>query len=532
MGGTIALINDNFKNNWLKILNYNSNVEFFEESKKLKKIVRIPLTPIKTDAFVIYYLFELLYPRFINDRQNILDVVISESGDEILKLILYETKKAGIHESLQILPKELIKFQFNNDLNDINEFFNVAQSVLIEKKNIRISSIRIFKQNAIDNINNFYIGIDDLNFSEFLLRFFDLIQNILEQNLFLIYPEPNIYNFLKNLIAFLNGIKFSNVFKFITEKLENFNVSIVLNSEKLILILKIQKIKSHSEKSDLIFKLYTPGELDIPVDGLPIINLLTKIKIRLKSEKVFFVNQNHLLSLLFEIFALEFPPKIENLKFYFQKVLFGFRSFENYWYMTPRPKIYNTLRRFIIRLLGTNINLKKISHWAVPELIPNLIVSNFGLNSKILFIFTNISKFNKSKLKRLDYLKRVFDYALLIELENSRLKRIIPINTVDIFTNETISNLQTIRLQISENYGFVSSVILIDELLIKEVLNNFTSNLTKFKPFSSLKAIKMLKNKNIFNIYPDIPIYNLIMNNGVKSLSKLVLPILIDKHEF
>jgi len=117
-------------------------------------------------------------------------------------------------------------------------------------------------------------------------------------------------------------------------------------------------------------------------------------------------------------------------------------------------------------------------------------------------------------------------------MENNRLKRIIPINRFDVFANNNISNLETIRHQISKKYGFLSSVIQIDKLLIKEVLNNFTSNLTKFNPFSKLKAIKMLKNKNIFNIYPDIPSYNLIMNNGVKSLTKLVLSILIDKHEF
>ncbi len=531
MGGIITLINDNFKSNWLKILNYNSNIEIFDDAKKFKERVRIPLTPIKTEGNVIYYLFKLLYPIFINDQQNILDAVISDNGKEILKLFLYETKIAGIHESFQILPKEMINFQWD-DLHEINKIFSATQSVLIEKKNVRISSLRIFKKKAIDYINDFCIGIDELNFYEFLLRIFNLVQNILEHNVFFIYPEPNIFKFLKKLIIYLKGIKFSNFFKFIEKNFDSFNVSIVLNSEKLILILKIQKIKSSSEKSDLIFKLYTPRELGINVDGISITRLLNKIKFRLKSEKVFLINQNHVLSLLPEIFELEIPPKIENLKFILQKVLFGFRSYENLWYMTPRPKIYNTLRRFIIRLLGPNLNLKKLSHWALPELISTSIDSNFGLYSKIMFIFTNISKYKKLKLKRLDVQKKIFEYALLIEIENEKLQKIIPINRDDIFTNGKATDLELIRYIISEKYGFVSSVIKIDNLLIKEVLNNFGPNLSKFKPFSKLKIIKLLKNKNIINIYPDLPPFKLIKNNGVKYLTKLVLPILIDKHEF
>ncbi|MFW9897687.1 MAG: hypothetical protein ACFFDO_00305, partial [Candidatus Thorarchaeota archaeon] len=131
------MINDNFKSNWSKILNYNSNIEIFDDAKKFKERVRIPLTPIKTEGNVIYYLFKLLYPIFINDQQNILDAVISDKGKEILKLFLYVTKKAGIHESFQILPKEMINFQLD-DLHEINKIFSATQSVLIEKKNVRI----------------------------------------------------------------------------------------------------------------------------------------------------------------------------------------------------------------------------------------------------------------------------------------------------------------------------------------------------------------------------------------------------------
>ncbi len=512
----------------MKILKYNSNIELFEESKELKERVRIPLSPIETDGNIVYYLFELLYPIFINDQQNILDIVISDNEDEILKLILYETKKAGVHESFQILQKDLIKIK-NIDLDNLNDFFNVAQSVLMKKNNIRISSLRIFKNKAIEYINNFCKGLEDLNFYEFVQHFLDLIHTIFEQKIFYIYPEPNIYKFLKKLILSLNGIKLNNLFEFLEENLAPFNVSIILNSEKLILILKIQKIKSGS---DLTFKLYTPRNLGINVNGISKKRLMNLIKIKLKAEKVYFFNQKHLISLLSYIFELEFPLKIENLKFILQKVLFGFRSFENHWDMVPQPKIYNPLRRFLIRLFGINLNLKKISHWAIPELIYSSINSNFGLNSKSLLILTNISKYKNGKLRELDSLNKAFRNALLIEIENSRIIKIISIKRNELFINGTPNNLQTIKLQISEKFGFISSVIKIDSLLINEIINKSVSTFSKFKPFSKLKVIKMFKNKNLFSIYPEIPPYKLMMGKRIKSLTKLILRVFIDKHEF
>ena len=55
------MINRNFKSNWLKILNNNSNIQILDDPSKINEIVRIPLTPINIDAYhrtcSIFYLF-------------------------------------------------------------------------------------------------------------------------------------------------------------------------------------------------------------------------------------------------------------------------------------------------------------------------------------------------------------------------------------------------------------------------------------------------------------------------------------------
>lgn len=524
------MISDNFKLNWLKILSYNSNVEILGSSETLKEQVRVPFTPIKIDAYISYSLFELLYPKFVNDQQNILDLVISDDGDEILKIILYETKIVGIHESYQSLPTNIIDLQ-GIELDGIDKYFNKIQKTIVEKKGVRISSLRIFRKSAIDAINNHCDGIENLSFYDFLRKLMSLIEKIFSNDLFYIYPEPNLFKFLKNLMCILNGVKLIDIFEFISKILPDLNASYIINSEKLRLILKFQNKKLNSDKSELVFSLHDPKELGINAKEMSIDRLLSKVKNILKSEKVYFLNLKHIITLLTEIFELEIPWSKDTLFLIFQKFLFGFRTFEENWYMAPRPKAYNTLRRFIIRLLGVNFNLKKISHWTIPELISNSIDSYLGLNSKILLILTDINS-KKLNKKGKNLLQSAFCSAILIELENGNLAKIHPINKVDIFVESKINNLETIRTEVSRKFGFVHAVMNMDILLLKEVMANFGPNLSKLKPFSKSKAIKMLKHKSFFNIYPELPPYKLIQEISVKSIVKMFLPIFIDKHEF
>ena len=102
------MINKKLQKNWLKILKYNSNVELGDKFKLVDDKVRIPLTPIEVNPHLLYYLFEILYPKFINSQQNILDIIISDDGKKIIKSYLYKTKKAGIHESIEIFPYDII----------------------------------------------------------------------------------------------------------------------------------------------------------------------------------------------------------------------------------------------------------------------------------------------------------------------------------------------------------------------------------------------------------------------------------------
>ena len=500
--------------------------------KAIKEEIRIPLTPIKIKAHVLHQLFEILYPKFINDQQDILDVIVSNDGKKILEdLYLYKTNKVGIHRTFTKLPKNIISNQEIN-VENIDEFFNNIQLILAEKEKIHFSTLRIFKQKVIELINEHYINIETLSGNEFLKKITHLIQKLLSEELIYIYPIPNAFNFAKKSLKFLNGIDLTRAFVFINEILPEFNLSILLGSEKSIFVLKLLKAINSQKKSEFNMELLTLDDLDVEIKGRQVNEILNIVCKKLHTESSYFLNLNDINSLFLELCDLKIPPNCVDLQLLFQKILFGYRSFETKWFVIPRPIVYNQLFRFFVRLFGFNLNQKKVSHWAIPSLIFNSFHSFFGLNSRILTIITDMRKPRKKLRKKKDFLKLSFENALLFEIENKTLTKITPLNKNQVISEDDFNSFNVIRKNVSKKFGFITAVITIDVLLLHELLDCFVFKLYKLAPFSKLKTLKMIKKPRYFNMYPELPPFKLIKNLGFLSLIKILLPIVIDKHEF
>ncbi|MHA2393355.1 MAG: hypothetical protein ACXAEX_15545 [Promethearchaeota archaeon] len=518
------MINKKFRDNWREILHFNSNVELGDKFKKVDNKVRIPLTPIDIEPYLLYHMFEILYPKLINDQQNILDIIISDDGNDVLELFLYETKKAGIHESVDRLPPDFIKFR-RKDLDDIDRFYNRIMEGIIKKKGIRVSSIRVFKKRVIENINKYCIDMEELPFDNLLMNILELIQTSIEQGLFIIYPEPNTFKFIRDFISFLDGLRLKKLFKLIFTLLPEFNLAITLESKNLMYILHLQKVfLSKQEKPYLRFKIMSPGELGLDSNNLDESGILEAVREQLRVDNAYFIRQDDILSILLAIFNLPINFKEEHILLLIQKILFGFRSYETHWRMKPKPKVYNTITRFLLKLLGFNLNFRKISHWAIPDFFSSLFRDYIGLNSKLLLIFTDI---NESK-----NLAKAAKYVVLLEIENRTLIKIRAINKKDLIKNGEVESFESIRLNLSERCGFISQIIIIDKLLLKNIIKFFIFEHTRYAFLSKIKTLKMFKNQKLFYMFPEIPPYKLIQKKGSVSLLKLILPILIDKHEF
>lgn len=503
------MINENFKTNWLDIINFNSKLNIIEDPRTLKQTVRIPLTPIKIDAYLLNYLMGYFYSEYINDQQNILDLILSDFDIEnkVLGLYLSKTQKAGVVESIKSLPKDFLIIK-EKELSNIDILFNKIQSKIFDKYKLKISSIRFIKRRGLDLINRITENLENISFSEFLKEFLDLIEKLIGEELFFIYPEPILTKFIKANLNVLEKIKISKLFEFLQEITPDFDNTFLINFKEMLVTVQIKK--THSRISEQEFSINRLEDIKISSDE-DIDKIIEIVKLKTNSKNVLYLDQTSIFSLLENIFYLKIPIKKEEIKLFLQKIIFGYRSFNFLWKMNPKPKIYNTLIRFLIRLVGINYNFKKLSHWAIPDLIFNLIDNYFGLNSNILLI---ISDNKGSKI------------GLLFKIEGSSLIKVTPISI-----NSEMS-LIDLKIKVSKDFGFISGIIKVDKALLKEFLNIFVFNYHKLNFVRLVRFSKMIKDPKLFQIYPELPPYKFLRSKSSIGLLKALLPIFIDKHEF
>jgi len=518
------MINDSFKENWLKILRFNSNVPLVENPKELKELVRIPFTPIEIEAFLLYHLFDLLYPRFVNDQQNILDMIVSDFDLDniVFGLYLYETTKPGIHSAVKKLPKDTIVVK-KEDLDNREELFNTLQAIILKEQGIKISCMKIIRKRGIDLINSHCQKLNKLTTYEFVISILNLIQISLENDLFSIHPEPNFLRFYKNCIASLNGISLSKIFAYFGSFFTVFNTLLILNSRRLPIALKLIKKNEKSSNSEIDIKLTLFDGEKYKLNSKSHETDFKLIQSDFKVDKIVILNQNPFLLFFSELFETEIPADKEKLKLLFQKALYGIRSYDLNWNMFPKPNINNFVLRFLIRLFGINLNLKKLSHWAIPDFLFDLGATYIGLNANLLLVLTDKSK-NSSKHTSTE--------LILFRIENGSITKLEYINNPELLIKIKLKPLESVRIVLSEKFGFISTVLLVDKHLIKTILNTFLINFHRISIFSLLKIIKLLKNPRYFQLYPEIPPYTLLKKKRSICFLKDLMSIVIDKHDF
>ncbi|MEJ2296105.1 MAG: hypothetical protein P8Y23_15220, partial [Candidatus Lokiarchaeota archaeon] len=470
------MINRKLKEDWSKLLQINSIINNTEIPEDIKEIITIPFTPLKVNAHLLYYLLQYLYPKFVNDQKNVLDIIISDYDiDNIaFNAFLYNTKRLGIYDSVQSIPKDLISFK-QKELDNLEELFINIQSSILEVKNIRIASIRFFRKRSIDLINRYYEKLEKCTTFEFLTNLSDLIQKLVKEELVIIYPEPNILNFLKSMFLLIGNIKLSDIIREALNIVPEFNQSLVFHSTKSDFTFYFQKSNSHS----------TPHlELalsELNLDQNPLSYRFNKKSFKDQNASEFIIlHFEPLIEYLLEVSELDFPSDKEKLKLLLQKTLYTFTCIGTHWNITPRPKIYNTLIRYLIRIIGFNFNLKHISYWAIPDFIYYFADTYLGLNYKMLFLLTD-----HDEPKRL----------ISLTFQNG-----VPIE-ISVFNDESekeIKSLSSLWTNLTRKYGFHAILLKIDIELVRKFIDTFLFNFNKIGLFSLLSIMKMIKKSKYF----------------------------------
>ncbi|MGV9198911.1 MAG: hypothetical protein ACOC4M_08730, partial [Promethearchaeia archaeon] len=124
------------------------------------------------------------------------------------------------------------------------------------------------------------------------------------------------------------------------------------------------------------------------------------------------------------------------------------------------------------------------------------------------------------------------DSLLFLEFKQRRLTDFQLLNKDQILSELSEYTLKGLRNQLSSEFGFITAVIKIDLKVLKNFVAQLGFKFSKFKPLSKMRTIKKIKKEKYFQVYPEIPPYQLLKKKGFISLMKATLSLLIDKHEF
>ncbi len=525
-------LNKKFKENWLKILDFNAKIiEKKDFNKDLIK-VRIPTTPLEINASLLNILVSKFYPNFVNDKEHVLDIIISNDKKIIKEIYLHLIDKNGNHYQVKKIERNIYTLK-DQDLNNFEEIFNNFQNILREKEGITISGLRLYTEDAINLINSLINAIDTVDIKTYLNHLCHTFYKILGKDMFYIYPEPSFIIFFKKLLKFLNFIESSKIFTAIYGLFPKFNISITFALKELLFSILIEKSASNNKKNEI--KIEDMYEFDINILEEPEIDydlkeinpkeFLKKLNRKYNLNNSYYFNLEQFLNYINDLIESDFPLNQGRFSLLLQKLLYGYKSYEINWYSYPRPIVYNFFVKFFSRLVGFNINLKKISYWAIPELFINIFNSLWGLSNKIVILLTDVESISRDKRNNHPFLKEAFSNAYLLEFFNGKLTKIQLLDKSDIFIDNQLNSLEIIRNRLSSKLGYISSVFSIDKHLINLIIKNFLFNMSRFNPFSKLKTLKKFKNPIFFNIYPNISLFQ-------KLKIRKLLPIIIDKFEF
>ena len=465
------------------------------------------------DSFLLHELTLRFYPLFINTQINEIDIVISDYDIDniVLEIYLHESKIAGIFENTKKLPVETLKFN-QNDLNDMGALYSKIESIVLDKFKIKITSVRIYKKRVIDLINTHCSNLETYDFLQAFLSLIEISQKCMDDKLLLIYPEPKLFQFMNGFFDIFD-INLSKLIDKMTGLIKELDLNIIFDDEDLSFISHIYKKENGAIDVELLqFK-----------ENITYQNI-DKVYEELRTKNLYYLNLSHLTQFFLDLIEHEIPLTKEEFKLLIQKLLYGIRSIQKEWDIVPKPKFYYTIIRWILRLMGFNLNLRKLSHWNIPEFFINLLISRVGLNSSLILILTNSQqseKFHES-----------IKYIVKLEINNGEINHISPINKEKIIT-ESLEDLKDLRLSLIKNTGeYTDLIVKIDQFLVQEIINKCMIKFHKLSLLSLYKILRKFKKSAYFDVFPEFPEYLLLKKKRFTSFLKICLAVLIDRHEF
>ena len=249
---------------------------------------------------------------------------------------------------------------------------------------------------------------------------------------------------------------------------------------------------------------------------------------------------------------MQSPPPVINPSrrvYLAQQCLYFYREIGSCWDCYPRPVIFLEQLRYWIYTFGIRFNLRKISYWALPDLLQYVQNQNFGMKGKVLVLSSPSIDNLTFKSPLIRELK-----GYIIGIAQSSIENIKPIESDILLTimasirsdlilqtpsssNKRINPqevLSEIRMRVSDRGEYIAKVLWVANTTPDAIGHSLWKFHSKFPlPFFYLRKImSLLKNPKKFLIEPENPNLKQFRKTWTFTILKRMAPLITDLNEF
>lgn len=479
----------------------------------------VPHSGVKDSFFI---LLRELENQLLGTCENYINVIIKDGK--------FHAATAHVGKSLDqeisVTKLDLNEFQ-DKDVNSIvPDKFGAHCSELFEKKYktkpncIRTIDVELFQSYAdflskYGGEKNRYMPLNDL--TSLIAQWISAIAN----GKWAQYPDPPLCTFIRNFSTRYANLS-SRIFPFLLKRVHVKRPTLfLLGISQGILALKL---------------VPTPKGLEIvpiaesikpPLNWETFTEFLKDERVKHNARTVIHIQLQPIMDLLKEIVITPPPLSQERWNVVQQRTLQLFKDYGERWVTFPAPLATNNLFRFLTRLLGFNLNLRKLSYWYIPHAFTNILVEATGGKGAILCLY-------RAEANVLGF---------LITIENATITRMEPINA-DLLasirdrvldSNHVPENTTKIFHLACQTYSNISNVLLFNDKFFDVLFCKLPTSFLYIRPlkvFAASSALKQLTDSRNFYIYPETVEYHYLRKLSGFKLLGWISRLFFDRHEF
>lgn len=519
------------------VMEYNISLPVFEEDPA-GKYATTPLPLLKLDAPLasISRLLRFFGPRLLNENLNCLLVSLADDATVTAISLFLEDEHGNYIKQIPV-DADLLG-GIPADWSNLERVYDQLKNSLTQAMGMEVGFLLLVRPPLVAKLAQIEAQLpkypDILHVIDILARTF---HEVVKNGALQYYPRLKVVDLLEKLTGYYGKTAIHAGAELLKQTLPEFDVLVSLLADDWALGARLVSKNTTTRLSFLDARkidAISPRTLE----ELPgAVREAFEIETQFEKLKTFSVTLRAapLASFLEELADSTFPPSAERSLLLASKVLFGYRSFEALWNIAPYPLSQNAAVRFLLRVLGFNFNIKKISYWAFPILLYEYAGFFVGKTERFALVYCDQAK----------GAPLIDPRGFGLTLQDGFLRDVTPLPeavteaahlTAMEYKQHGYNHLcKQLKADLLAAGTFVNRVIVVQRAVARRVVKNVLFDINSTSPFRWFRlvgTIRRLKNSKKFASYPVNPLFLKFTDTGSVKQGKQLLKLLVDKHEF